>query len=261
MRVRMDVEYLGSAYSGWQRQKNAPSVQQCLEEALWLLTGQRTHITGAGRTDAGVHAQCMPCHFDTQTGIPPEKLSFALNHLLPEDIRIQRAQKASDGFHARFDAKAKWYRYRIYMHAQQSALYRDLCWHVPQALRTGRMRRALTSLPGTHDFAAFAASGGKVQTTVRTMYGATMKKSGHWLVLDVLGSGFLYNMVRIIAGTLVDIGRGQCPPDAFETMLQTGQRTRGGMTAPGGGLMLMHVFYSCTDLMERWERMCARPTF
>jgi len=256
MRIRMDVEYDGTDYCGWQRQKAQNSVQQKLEEAVLSLLDQRVTMHGAGRTDAGVHALCMTCHFDIETRIPPERLCYALNFLLPKDIRVKRSERAPADFHARFDAKMKWYRYSIYNHPQGSALFRRTTCHVPYALDVDRMQRALLPLLGTHDFKAFAASGSKVKSTVRTLYEARLTKHGDRLILDVLGDGFLYNMVRIIAGTLIDIGRGKSDFDSFARMIEYKDRLLGGLTAPPQGLMLMRVFYgdpTCDKAL--WERL------
>ncbi len=256
MRVRMDVEYDGTNYCGWQRQDNGTSVQQVIEDAVEKLSGQRVAVHGAGRTDAGVHALCMTCHFDTGTSIPPERLGYALNFLLPEDVRVKETRRADESFHARFDARAKWYRYRILMHPQGSALFRRMCWHVPYGLDTKRMQSALPDLLGTHDYGAFEASGGSAKHTVRTVHRAQLTSSGDWLTLDIVGDAFLYNMVRIIAGTLVDIGRGKCDANAFARMIQTKDRLQGGVTAPAHGLMLMRVFYDeHGDIREKWAQM------
>jgi tRNA pseudouridine38-40 synthase len=244
MRLRIDIEYDGTDFCGFQRQKSGISVQQALEEALFSLCGQRVTVHGAGRTDAGVHAMCMTCHFDLDTRIPPERLCYAMNFLLSKDIRVKSSRRAEEGFHARFDAKAKWYRYRIFAHPQGSALYRRTFVHVPYALEPDLMARSLEPLAGTHDFAAFAASGSKVKSTVRTLYGVRLHKDSDRLTLDMIGDGFLYNMVRIIAGTMIDIGRGKIGCDAFAHMIETKDRLFGGQTAPAHGLTLMRVFYS-----------------
>jgi tRNA pseudouridine38-40 synthase len=255
MRVRIDVEYDGTDYSGFQRQKNAKSVQQTLEEAFHALTKRRVTVHGAGRTDAGVHAMHMVCHADVDTRIPPERIAYALNFLLPGDVRVKLSRRAPEDFHARFDARAKWYRYTILNHPQGSALFCRTACHVPYALDDGRMREALRPLAGTHDFGAFAASGSKVKGTVRTLYGVSLARRGDLLHLDVLGDGFLYNMVRIIAGTSIDIGRGKLKRDAFAAMIAQKDRLFGGQTAPAHGLMLMRVFYEEDGApLPLWEK-------
>ena len=242
-RVLIRVSYDGTHYAGWQRQQNALAVQQVLEEALCKLTGERIVVTGSSRTDAGVHAQGQCVHFDTLSRIPADKYPFALNTCLPTDIRVLAGMDISSDFHARFDAKGKCYTYRIHNAPHASALYRDLTAHVPQKLDVARMQRSLPCLLGTHDFAAFQASGGTAKTTIRTLEAVELTQSGEELTLLVKGNAFQYNMVRIIAGTLMDIGMGRIPEDAFQRALDTGDRLALGITAPASGLELTQVFY------------------
>ncbi|MFR4251857.1 MAG: tRNA pseudouridine(38-40) synthase TruA [Christensenellales bacterium] len=243
MRIKLIVEFDGTDYAGWQRQENAITVQQRLEEALERLFGEKITVFGASRTDAGVHAAGMVCHFDVETKIPAERIAYALNFTLPKDIRVKDSAQAAPGFHARFDAKAKWYRYTIYNHKHASALNRRTVAHVPYVLSVSRMQEALQDLLGKHDFAAFAASGSVVKDTTREIYLARLQKNGDKIVLDIMGNGFLYNMVRIIAGTLIDVGRGKLGTDTFKKMLQTKDRVQGGMTAPPQGLILQRIYY------------------
>ena len=243
MRIKLIVEFDGTDYAGWQRQENAMTVQQKLEEALERLFGEKITVFGASRTDAGVHAAGMVCHFDVETKIPVERIAYALNFTLPKDIRVKDSAQTAPGFHARFDTKAKWYRYTIYNHKHASALNRRTVAHVPYVLSVSRMQEALQDLLGKHDFAAFAASGSVVKDTTREIYLARLQKNGDKIVLDIMGNGFLYNMVRIIAGTLIDIGRGKLGTDTFKKMLQTKDRVMGGMTAPPQGLILQRIYY------------------
>ena len=243
MRIKLIVEFDGTDYAGWQRQENAMTVQQKLEEALERLFGEKITVFGASRTDAGVHAAGMVCHFDVETKIPVERIAYALNFTLPKDIRVKDSAQTAPGFHARFDAKAKWYRYTIYNHKHASALNRRTVAHVPYVLSVSSMQEALQNLLGKHDFAAFAASGSVVKDTTREIYLARLQKNGDKIVLDIMGNGFLYNMVRIIAGTLIDIGRGKLGTDTFKKMLQTKDRVLGGMTAPPQGLILQRIYY------------------
>lgn len=242
-RILLTISYDGTAYAGWQRQSNAIAVQQRVEEALARLTGERITITSASRTDAGVHALGQRAHFDTQSRIPPDKYSYALNTCLPPDIRVLAGEAVSSGFHARFDAKGKRYTYRIHNAPHASALYRNLCAHVPQKLDVSLMRQSLLALPGTHDFAAFQAAGGTAKTTVRTIHEVQLAQAGEEFTLTIYGNAFLYNMVRIIAGTMLDIGMGRLAPDAFTAALRTGSRLSLGITAPACGLELSDVFY------------------
>ena len=243
-RVLLTVSYKGTAYAGWQWQDNALSGQQVLEEALVQLTGERLRLTGASRTDAGVHALGQRAHFDTASRIPPDKFPFALNTLLPPDIRVLEGFSVPSDFHARFDARIKRYTYRIHNAPHASALMGDVTAHVPRPLDLSSMREGLCALPGTHDFAAFQAAGGTARTTVRTITEARLRREGALITLTVCGNAFLYNMVRIIAGTLVDIGMGRLDPGAFSRALQTGDRLALGVTAPARGLELTRVEYA-----------------
>ena len=243
MRIKLTIEYDGTAYAGWQRQENALAVQQVLEEALTKLTRARVVIAGASRTDAGVHALGQTAHFDTESRIPPDKYAFALNTMLPADIRIRKSEAVSEDFHARFSNKGKRYRYLIYQSPHAGALNRNTHAHVIYPLDDEKMRRELTALIGTHDFAAFAASGSVVKDTVRTIYSASLTRRGDELELLVEGSGFLYNMVRIIAGTLISVGAGRLEEGAFARAIQSGNRLDLGVTAPAHGLTLMEVYY------------------
>lgn len=243
MRIKLTIEYDGTAYAGWQRQENALAVQQVIEEALTKLTRARVVIAGASRTDAGVHALGQTAHFDTESRIPPDKYAFALNTMLPADIRIRKSEAVSEDFHARFSNKGKRYRYLIYQSPHAGALNRNTHAHVIYPLDDEKMRRELTALIGTHDFAAFAASGSVVKDTVRTIYSASLTRRGDELELLVEGSGFLYNMVRIIAGTLISVGAGRLEEGTFARAIQSGNRLDLGVTAPAHGLTLMEVYY------------------
>ena len=243
MRIKLTIEYDGTAYASWQRQENALAVQQVIEEALTKLTRARVVIAGASRTDAGVHALGQTAHFDTESRIPPDKYAFALNTMLPADIRIRKSEAVSEAFHARFSNKGKRYRYLIYQSPHAGALNRNTHAHVIYPLDDEKMRRELTALIGTHDFAAFAASGSVVKDTVRTIYSASLARRGDELELLVEGSGFLYNMVRIIAGTLISVGAGRLEEGAFARAIQSGNRLDLGVTAPAHGLTLMEVYY------------------
>ena len=242
-RVLLTIEYDGSAYCGWQRQLNGPSVQQKVEEALFKVTGERVGITGASRTDAGVHALGQRAHFDMESSIPPDKLPFALNAKLPRDIRVTAGREADARFHARFDAAGKEYGYLIYNRRHPSALLRDLSAHVSVRLDEGAMARACQHLLGTHDFAAFQAAGGTAKTTIRRIDSVSAGRQGDEIRLVIYGTAFLYNMVRIIAGTLIYVGQGRLPEDVFARAIETGDRLLLGPTAPPQGLCLNRVDY------------------
>lgn len=242
-RFYLICEYDGMAYCGWQRQINGPSVQQTIEEALARLTGAPVTLTGSSRTDAGVHALGLCAHFDSATRIPPEKLAFALNTLLPPDIRIRESGAAPEGFHARYSARGKVYRYAFFNSRHDCAIGRQYAAHVPLPLDASLMHEEAQALLGTHDFAAFAASGSVASSTVRTIYRAQVARDGERVTLLVLGDGFLYNMVRIIAGTLMEVGTGKREPGAIARAIATGDRLALGQTAPARGLTLMRVLY------------------
>lgn len=245
MRIVLTIEYDGTHYCGWQVQKNGVSIQQKLNEALLALTGEHTWPHASGRTDAGVHALAQVAHFDTQSGIPPEKFALALNTVLPPDIRILRSRAAHpQSFHARFDARGKHYRYIIKTGPAASALGRSRCCHVPVELDLDRMRRAARHIEGTHDFAAFCAAGSNTKgTTVRTVRRIDIAQDGEYITIDVMGDGFLYNMVRIIAGTLIAVGKGKLAPDDVAGIIDGKKRARAGATAPPHGLYLVEVYY------------------
>lgn len=243
MRILLTVAYRGSRYCGWQWQENGPSIQQELETALEKALGTFVRITGASRTDAGVHALCQRAQFDTDSRIPPERYPFVLNRFLPEDIRVIAGQQVDDHFHARFMADHKVYTYRIHNAPVASAMYHDTTAHVPVHLDAQKMHDAVQCIVGTHDFAAFVASGGSQKTTVRTIYSARVEREGERITFTVCGNAFLYNMVRIIAGTLIYIGQGKLPPDCLLQALESGSRLDLGITAPAHGLELTRVGY------------------
>ena len=242
-RVLLTLEYEGTRFAGWQRQINGPSVQEEVERALLKVVKSRVSVTGASRTDAGVHALGQHAHFDTGCGIPDDKWPFVLNALLPRDIRVTRSLSVGDTLHARFSAREKEYEYRILNRRFPSALRRDFTAFVPLTLSVTLMEEALVDLPGRHDFKAFQAAGGSAKTTVRTLRKADLFREGDELVLSVTGDAFLYNMVRIIAGTLIAVGSGRLGPDAFSRAIQTGDRLCLGPTASACGLTLMRVEY------------------
>ncbi|MBQ9409833.1 MAG: tRNA pseudouridine(38-40) synthase TruA [Clostridia bacterium] len=250
-RIRLILEYDGAAYAGWQRQQNALSVQQVVEEKLSRLTGETVTVTGASRTDAGVHALGQNAHFDTESRIPADKFSFALNTLLPPDIRAVSSSEVSSAFHARFSAMGKEYRYLFYAAPHASALYRNLSAHVIYPLDVPLMRAEAEAMLGRHDFAPFAASGSVVKDTVRTVDAVRVFENPPFVELRVHGNGFLYNMVRILAGTLIAVGTHKLEGGAIARALQSGSRLDLGVTAPPQGLTLMRVDYP--------EELCLPP--
>lgn len=243
-RMLLTIEYDGTNYSGWQRQYNGLAVQQVVEEALTRACGETIVVTGASRTDAGVHALGQACHFDTHSRIPPEKYPFVLNTMLPRDVRVQSGQEVPMAFHARFMTGRKRYTYRIINSRHGSAIRRNTHVHVPVPLDVEPMRRAAQTLLGTHDFAAFQASGGTAKTSVRTMHSVELQRLGDEIIFTIEGDAFLYNMVRIIAGTLIEIGQHRRGEDAFLRAFDTQDRLALGVTAPPHGLELTHIYYS-----------------
>ncbi len=242
-RILLTLEYDGTNYSGWQRQYNGLAVQQVLEEALSAACREKIAVTGASRTDAGVHALGQAAHFDTNCGIPPEKFPFVLNTMLPPDIRVHTGRQVPPDFHARFMTGGKRYTYRIINRRHGSALKRNTHVHVPVPLDEAAMARAAETLLGEHDFAAFQASGGTAKTTVRTIRAVSLVRQGDEIILTIEGNAFLYNMVRIIAGTLIEIGLHKRGEDAFQEAFRTLNRLSLGVTAPPHGLELTEVFY------------------
>ena len=247
-KIHLIVEYDGTDYAGWQRQSNAMTIQEWLEKAVKKLTGETVCVHGASRTDAGVHALGQSAHFETESRIPADKFSFALNTLLPPDIRVVKSEEVDADFHSRFSGKGKRYRYLFYAAPHAGALNRRTHAHVIYPLDAELMHREAQDLVGEHDFAAFAASGSVVKDTVRKIYRAEVRRNGNEIVLTVEGSGFLYNMVRIIAGTLIGVGSGNIEPGAFRRAIDSKNRLDLGITAPAHGLTLMEVFYDAEDL-------------
>ncbi|MBQ2952643.1 MAG: tRNA pseudouridine(38-40) synthase TruA [Clostridia bacterium] len=242
-RILLTIEYDGTNYAGWQRQINGLAVQQVLEEALQKATRERIVVTGASRTDAGVHALGQAVHFDTESRIPPEKYPFVLNTMLPRDVRVHTGREVPPEFHARFMTSGKRYTYRILNSRHGSALRRNSHVHVPVPLDVALMQQALPQLLGKHDFAAYQAAGGTAKTTIRTIRSATLEQHGDEIILTVEGDAFLYNMVRIIAGTLIEIGQGKRGVNAFSEAFETLNRLSLGLTAPPHGLELTRVYY------------------
>lgn len=244
MRVKLIIEYEGTNYSGWQRQPNGISVQEVLEQAFYKASGQHAVVHGAGRTDAGVHALAQVAHLDTTCSIPANKISYAMNVLLPADIRVKSSCEAPEDFHARFSAKAKTYRYAFYNDAHASAIYRNTTAHVNGKIDIPAMKAAASFIRGTHDFACFCASGSSAENTVRTIYNLEITSKEPFIYIDITGSGFLYNMVRIISGTLIDVGLKKIAPEYVKEIVNGKDRTLASATAPARGLTLIAVHYT-----------------
>jgi len=243
MNVKIVLEYDGTAYCGWQRQKNALSIQEVLERAISAITGEQTHVIGAGRTDRGVHALGQVANFKTNTRIPIEKLPYAINSRLPEDIVVKHAEQVPEDFHARFWAKSKVYTYTIYNSKFPSPLYRRYSYFYPVPLDLDAMQRAARFLVGVHDFKAFMASGSAVKSTVRHVKRLEVVRDGEIVRIEIEADGFLYNMVRIIAGTLLEVGIGKREADEMVSIIESGDRFCAGKTLAPQGLCLVKVNY------------------
>ena len=245
MTILMTVQYDGTSYNGWQRQRNTSStIQEILENSLEKRLGMFHPLISAGRTDAGVHALAMPCSFPCQKPrVPVENLPQALNSLLPPDIRVTGAKAVPDDFDPILCAISKTYCYQLDNSAVANVFERRYSWHIHKYLDTMSMRAAAAHFVGTHDFKAFCASGGSAKTSVRTIFALDVEQIGDMVVLSVTGSGFLYNMVRIITGTLVDVGLGKSLPSDILPIILSLDRKKAGQTAPASGLTLVRVVY------------------
>lgn len=246
-RIKLTIEYKGTSYNGWQRQKNANSIQGLIEDALRQLVGQDIAIHGAGRTDAGVHAYAMVAHFDTDSPIPPEKYAYTLNKLLPSDIRIKQSEEVSSTFHSRYSAKFKTYLYKIWCERTPRAIYHDTHYIINHDLDVNLMREGAKYLIGEHDFKTFMTSGSSAISTVRAITGVDIdcvqKDNGKEITINIRGNGFLYNMVRVIAAQLVKVGLKKIEPTRIKELIELKNRKYARETAPSQGLYLSHIEY------------------
>lgn len=242
-RVCLRVAYDGGAYCGWQVQNNGRTIEGELNRVLRDLTGEEIQVTGASRTDAGVHGLCNVAVFDTASRIPGEKFSYALNQRLPEDIRVRGSKEVPSDFHPRHCKSRKTYEYHILNSSFPDPVRRLYSHFTYVPLDVEKMRRAAKYLVGEHDFASFCSAGSQAESTVRTIYALDVEKEGEEIVIRVTGGGFLYNMVRIIAGTLMEAGCGRMEPEEMEAILAAKDRTAAGPTAPACGLILAGLIY------------------
>jgi tRNA pseudouridine38-40 synthase len=242
-KLRIVIEYDGTDFAGWQKQPQQRTVQETLEDAIRELTGESVFVRAAGRTDAGVHADAQVGSFTLAAKIPTHGLLRGLNTILPADVAIVDVAEAAPDFDARFSARGKVYRYTVWNHFVRSPRRARAAWHVRHPLDVDAIRRAAAALTGEHDFRAFRASDCDRRTTRRVLRRLDVDRRGPVLTFDVEATAFLKNMVRIIVGTLVDVGRDRVPEEIVARMLATGDRTAGGMTAPAHGLTLLHVIY------------------
>jgi tRNA pseudouridine38-40 synthase len=241
--IRLTIEYDGTDFAGWQIQPNGRSVQEVLEAALAQILGEPVRLHGAGRTDAGVHARGMVAHFVTLRELPLAAYREGVNRLLPLDVAVREAAEAPSDFHARFSARGKWYRYTLRRAPVRSPLHDRTAWHLRAPLDLAAMRRAAAAFVGRHDFAAFRGAGCDARTTERVIFAVELAEQGELLLIDVRGEGFLRHMVRVMVGTLVEVGLGRRPADDVARLLREGCRAAAGRTAPPHGLSLMEVWY------------------
>ncbi len=242
--VRLLIEYDGTGYAGWQAQTNGPSIQVEIEQAIARVTGEKLRIAGSGRTDAGVHALGQVATFRTESDIGGERFAAALNSYLPPGIIVISSAWVSGGFHARKSARSKTYRYRVLNRAMRPALLRDKVYHFAPGLDVEAMREAAGHLVGLHDFRAFTPpSSERPAGYQREIFALEVARRGDEVVIEVAGSGFLHNMVRIIAGTLIGVGWGKMPPKEIPGIIASRDRKRAGPTAPACGLYLVSVDY------------------
>ena len=241
--IRLTIEYDGKDFNVWQKQPNKLNIQGEIERAIEEITGEKVDLIASGRTDAGVHALAQMANFKTNSNLPVEKYPIALNTKLKKSIRIQKAEEVEEDFHSRYHCKQKKYRYVINNSEQGSSIYRNLEYFVPNKLNVEKMQEAVKYFEGEHDFKAFKASGTSSKSSVRTIYKTKVEKQGDRIVIELTGNGFLYNMVRIIAGTLVEVGLGKIEPNEIPEIIEKGERARAGKTLPPQGLYLVKVEY------------------
>ena len=237
------LEYDGSGFAGWQQQKNARSVEGELKRALRSVTGQDLTVYGAGRTDAGAHAEGQVANFRTDGRIGPHRIMAALNARLPEDVAVLSAEEVADGFHARYSARWRRYRYRYFDRPARPALERGRCWHVRGSLDVESMAQAATVLTGKHDWTSFCSASEPPASRVRDMRSARVSRRGDFVELELVAEGFLRGLARSIAGALAEVGLGRRPPEWVGKVLRARDRKLAPRTAPSGGLTLMEVIY------------------
>ncbi|SKA82376.1 tRNA pseudouridine38-40 synthase [Clostridium sp. USBA 49] len=241
--IKLVIEYDGTNYSGWQIQKNATSVQGKLQETLKKITGEDIEVIGCSRTDAGVHARRFVANFKTESKIPYKNFKAALNSNLPSDIVIINSEEVSLDFHSRYSSKGKLYSYTILNKEEPAAIGRNYVYHYKRKLDVEAMNKACKFFLGTHDFAAFKSSGSSVKNTIRTIQKAYFKVNADKIIFYIEADGFLYNMVRIIVGTLIDVGIHKINPEYVLEIIKSKDRKRASKTVPASGLCLEFVYY------------------
>ncbi|WP_446897979.1 tRNA pseudouridine(38-40) synthase TruA [Clostridium sp. LBM24168] len=241
--IKLIVEYDGTNYSGWQKQKNAMTIQEKLEKAIKKSTGELCETIGSSRTDAGVHARGFVCNFLTNSKIPPNNFKMVLNKLLPDDIVVLKSEEVDVSFHSRYDSKGKKYTYTIITGSNRPAIGRNYMYYYYRKLNIEDMKKACKYFIGEHDFSAFKSSGSSIKTSVRKIIEFTIVEKRNLLRFSVVGNGFLYNMVRIMVGTVLEVGAGRFKPEDIEVILASKDRSKAGKPVPPQGLCLEKVFY------------------
>lgn len=243
--IKLTVQYDGTNYQGWQKQKDreVETIQETLEKAISLLTKEEIKVQGSSRTDSGVHAKGFIANFKTETNIPASKYREAINAKLPDDIVIIESEEVEEGFNARYDAKGKTYSYTIINRDIHPVIGRQYMYHVKKPLDVEAMREACEHFIGTKDFISFRSSGSSTKTTIRTIKDLHIEKDDDIIKIYVTGDGFLYNMVRIIVGTLIMVGRNSIKPEEVKDIIEAKDRTKAGSCVPAQGLTLEKVFY------------------
>jgi tRNA pseudouridine38-40 synthase len=241
--IKLIIEYDGTNYAGWQKQNNAVTIQEVVEKAIKEITKEDVKLIGSSRTDTGVHAKGFVANFYTECKIPDEKIKDAINSKLPDDIVILKSHRVDEDFHARYNSAGKTYVYTILNRRERAAIDRNYMYHYKGQLNIEMMEQASKYLLGTHDFSAFKNKGSSVRTSVRTISDIKIINKDSIIKIYVTADGFLYNMVRIIVGTLVEAGIGKIKPECIKKILNSKDRTRAGKSAPPQGLCLMKVYY------------------
>ena len=242
--IKLTIEYDGKDFNGWQKQPDKLNIQGTIEKAIEQITGEAVDLNASGRTDRGVHALGQVANFKTNSNLPIEKFPIALNSNLKKSIRIKQAEEVEENFHSRLSCKRKTYRYVINNSQYGTAIYRNLETHIPMKLDIEKMQEAVKYFVGEHDFKAFKASGTSSKSSVRTIYDAkVIQMPDDKIWIELTGSGFLYNMVRIISGTLVEVGMGKIEPKEIENIIKSQKRENAGKTLPPQGLYLVNVEY------------------
>ena len=242
--IKLIIEYDGKGFNGWQKQPNKLNIQGEIERAIEEITGESIDLIASGRTDAGVHSLGQTANFKTESKIPIEKIPIAINSKLKQSIIIKSAEEVDERFHSRYNVKSKKYRYTINNSKYGSAIYRNVEYHFPIKLNIENMQKAAKYFEGEHDFKAFKASGTSSKSSVRTIYSAKVIKDNERIAIELTGNGFLYNMVRIIAGTLVEVGLGKIKSEEITGIIESKDRQKAGKTLPPYGLYLVEVNYN-----------------